>query len=163
MRKKTKVWLIVIGAALLSVMGCSLWIGIAFDEEAVAAREAEQAEAARILKATALAESRAFDSMDDWARVMCGDKNFVKDSLEDEWKEQNVSSHRIGGIGQGWVGNQGDDGRITKSDFPRMYIFTGRGKMEIAGETIRPLFQETRQYNYNCTVRRSNVTDRGFD
>ena len=133
-------------------------------EEKVAeeAKEAKE-EAAKIREVKAKAEKEGFKSMGDWAKAMCGDKNFVKDSLEDEWKEQEVSSHRIDGIGQGWIGTQGDDGRITKSDFPRMYIFTGKGKMKIAGEDIRPLFQNTRQYTWNCKVRSDNITHRGFD
>ena len=168
MNKKTKVLLIVIGATLFSMMGCALFISIAFNEEAVAAREAERAEAVRISRMEAVAENRKFDSIGDWSKTMCGEENQVEDSFKKYWDKQRsvwygddgFTAGTLDDLPSGWIRKVEQDGVVDSSDFPAKYRFVAKSRGNLEGD--RHWRYHERFYNYDCSFYGDSISDVDF-
>ena len=138
------------------------------EEARKAVEEASKAaeEAAKTREAKAETESEGFDSVKDWAKAMCGDKNHVKDSFEDYWKEKRTNtangyeSGKLDDLRSGWIRDVEKDGVVDESDFPAKYRFVARSKGKIFGD--RHWMQHERFYNYDCSFYGNAVSNVDF-
>lgn len=95
----------------------------------------------------AKADEEGFKSLGEWEKVVCGEKNFIRDSRREHWKKQGYSRKRSDSLEDE---NPDVKGRITRSDFPIYYHFEGKAN---DGEIV----VNAMQYSYTCHMQDSKV------